>query len=159
MTEHTVRAYQRLSAVERAFRCLKTVDLKVRPIFHRTADRVRAHGLICLLACYVEWHLRARLKSLLFDDEDPAGAEAARSSVVEPARVSDSAKDKARTRRNGDGWPVHTLRTVFDDLATIVKNQVLPRLPNAEPFEMIARPTPLQREVFKLLGIRLEGTR
>ena len=156
--EHTVRAYKRLSAVERAFRCLKTVDLKVRPIFHRTADRVRAHGLICLLAYYVEWHLRARLKPVLFDDEDPAGAEAARSSVVEPAQVSDSAKDKARTRRNDDGWPVHTLRTVFDDLATIVKNQVLPRLPNAEPFEMITRPTPLQREVFNLLGIRLEGT-
>ena len=134
--EQTVRAYKDLSAVERAFRCLKTVDLKVRPIFHRSADRVRAHVLLCMLAYYVEWHLRARLKPVLFDDED-------RASVVAPAEVSDSANDKART--------------LLDDLATIAKNRVAPRLPNTEPFEMVTRPTPLQREVFKLLRVRLEG--
>ena len=80
----TVRAYKRLSAVERAFRSLKSVDLKVRPVFHRTAERVRAHVLLCMLAYYVEWHMRRRLAPLLFDDEDPAGAEAQRTSVVAP---------------------------------------------------------------------------
>ena len=152
----TVRAYKRLGAVERAFRCLKTVDLKVRPIYHRAAHRVRAHVLLCMLAYYVEWHLRARLKPLLFDDEVPGGAP--RPSVVAPAQVSDSAKGKAHSKRTTAGWPVHSLRTLLDDLATLVKNQVVPRLPNAEPFEIVTRPTALQREVFKLLGVRLEGT-
>ena len=93
--EGAVRAYKRLSAVERAFRSLKTVDLKVRPVFHRTADRVRAHVFLCMLAYYVEWHMRQRLKPLLFDDHDPAAAEAARTSIVAPARVSEAAKEKA----------------------------------------------------------------
>ena len=109
-----------------------------------------------MLAYYVEWHLRARLKPLLFDDEVPGGAP--RPSVVAPAQVSDSAKGKAHSKRTTAGWPVHSLRTLLDDLATLVKNQVVPRLPNAEPFEIVTRPTALQREVFKLLGVRLEGT-
>ena len=97
--ESAVRAYKRLSAVERAFRSLKTVDLKVRPVFHRTADRVRAHVFLCMLAYYVEWHMRQRLKPLLFDDDDPAAAEAARASIVAPAQVSEAAKEKARGKR------------------------------------------------------------
>ena len=105
--EGAVRAYKRLSAVERAFRSLKTVDLKVRPVFHRTADRVRAHVFLCMLAYYVEWHMRARLKPLLFDDHDPAAAEAARTSIVAPARVSEAAGEKARGKRTADGLPVH----------------------------------------------------
>ena len=153
----TVRAYKRLSTVERAFRCLKTVDLKVRrPIDHRAAHRVRAHVWLCMLAYCVEWHLRDRLKALLFDDEVPGGAP--RPSVVAPAHVSDSAKEKAHSKRTAAGWPVHSLRTLLDDLATLVKSQVVPRLPNAEPFELLTRPTALQREVFQLLGVRLEGT-
>ena len=153
--EGTVRAYKRLSAVERAFRSLKTVDLKVRPVFHRTADRVRAHVFLCMLAYYVEWHMRARLKPLLFDDHDPAAAEAARTSIVAPARVSDAAKEKARGKRTANGLPVHSFRTLLGDLATIAKNHVVPRLPGAEPFEVLTRPTALQREAFKLLGVRL----
>ena len=152
--EATVRAYKRLSAVERAFRSLKTVDLKVRPVFHRTAERVRAHVLLCMLAHYVEWHLRARLKPLLFDDDDPAAAEAARTSIVAPARVSDAAKKKARSKRTANGHPVHSLRTLLGDLATIAQNRVVPRLPGAEPFDILTRPTALQREAFKLLGVR-----
>ena len=150
-----VRAYKRLSAVERAFRSLKTVDLKVRPVFHRAADRVRAHVLLCVLAYYVEWHMRKRLAPLLFDDEDPAAAEAARASVVAPARVSDSARRKARRKRTDEGRPVHSFQTLLRDLATITKNRVEPRLPGAEPFDLIARPTELQREAFRLLGVRL----
>ena len=151
-----MRAYKRLSTVERAFRSLKSVDLKVRPVFHRTAERVRAHVLVCMLAYYVEWHMRRRLAPLLFDDEDRAGAEAARTSVVAPARVSESARRKARRKRTDDGRPVHSFRTLLGDLATVAKNRVAPRLPGAEPFELLTRPTELQREAFRLLGVRLQ---
>ena len=152
----TVRAYKRLSTVERAFRSLKSVDLKVRPVFHRTAERVRAHVLLCMLAYYVEWHMRRRLAPLLFDDEDPAGAEAQRTSVVAPARVSDSARRKARTKRTGEGCPVHSFQSLLRDLATVTKNRVAPRLPGAEPFDVLARPTELQRKALRLLGVRLQ---
>ena len=152
----TVRAYTRLSAVERAFRSLESVDLKVRPVFHRTAERVRAHVLLCMLAYYVEWHMRRRLAPLLFDDEDPTGAEAQRTSVVAPARASDSARRKARTKRTDEGRPVHSFRSLLRDLATVTRNRVAPRLPGAEPFDVIARPTELQRQAFRLLGVRLQ---
>ena len=152
--EGAVRAYKRLSAVECAFRSLKTVDLKVRPVFHRTAERVRAHVLLCMLAYYVEWHMRRALAPLLFDDEDPDAAEAARASIVAPARVSEAAKEKACGKRTADGLPVHSFRTLLGDLATIARNRVVPRLPGAEPFEVLTRPTALQREAFKLLGVR-----
>ncbi len=152
--EGAVRAYKRLSAVERAFRSLKTVDLKVRPVFHRTADRVRAHVFLCMLAYYVEWHMRARLKPLLFDDHDPAAAAAARASIVAPARVSEAAREKARSKRTADGLPAHGFRTLLGDLATVARNRVAPRLPGAEPFDILTRPTALQREAFKLLGVR-----
>ncbi len=151
----TVRAYKRLSAVERAFRSLKSVDLKVRPVFHYTPERVRAHVLLCMLAYYVEWHMRQRLKPLLFDDEDPAAGEAARHSVVAPAQVSDSARDKARRKRTAKGHPVHSFRTLLDDLATLCKNRVVANVAGAEPFEMLTQPTALQQDAFKLLGVRL----
>ena len=154
----TVCAYKSLSQVERAFRSFKTVDLKVRPIFHYAPDRVRAHVLLCMLAYYVEWHMRQSLAPLLFDDDDRAGAEAARASVVAPARVSLSAQDKARSKRTAAGWPTHSFRTLLDDLATIARNRIVPRLPGAEPFDVLTRPTALQRETFRLLGIRLEST-
>ena len=154
--EGAVRAYKRLSAVERAFRSLKTVDLKVRPVFHRTADRVRAHVFLCMLAYYVEWHMRQRLKPLLFDDHDPAAAEAARTSIVAPARVSEAAKEKARGKRTANGLPVHSFRTLLGDLATITRNRVVAQVSGAVPFEVLTRPTALQREVFMRLGVRLE---
>ena len=154
--EGAVRAYKRLSAVERAFRSLKTMDLKVRPVFHRTADRVRAHVLLCMLAYYVEWHMRARLKPLLFDDHDPAAAEAARTSIVAPAQISDAAKEKTRGKRTANGHPVHSFRTLLGDLGTITKNRVVAQVSGAVPFEVLTRPTALQREVFMRLGVRLE---
>ena len=107
-----------MSVVERAFRSLKTVDLKVRPIYHYAGARVRAHVFLCMLAYYVEWHMCQRLKPLLFDDEEPDVAEAARPSVVAPAEVSPSAQDKARRKRTASGEPVHSFRTLLDDLAT-----------------------------------------
>ena len=156
--EQTVRAYKGLSVVERAFRSLKTVDLKVRPIYHYAASRVRAHVFLCMLAYYVEWHMRQRLKALLFDDEEPEVAEAARASVVAPAEVSPSAQDKARSKRTASGESVHSFRTLLDNLATITKNRVVAPLAGAEPFDLITRPTELQRKAFKLLGVRLERT-
>ncbi len=150
----TVRAYKSLSRVERAFRCLKTVDLKVRPVHHYAPERVRAHVLLCMLAYYVEWHMRQCLAPLLFDDHD--SAEALRASVVAPAKTSPKAQLKARTKRTEDGFPVHSFRTLLDDLATIVKNRLLPRLPRAQPFDLFTRPTPLQHRAFELLGLRLE---
>ena len=151
----TVRAYKRLSTVERAFRSLKTVDLKVRPVFHRSAERVRAHVLLCMLAYYVEWHMRERLAPMLFDDEDRDSAEAARASIVAPAQVSESAQAKARTKRTAEGDPVHSFRNLLAHLATVTRNTVAPRLPGAEPFEVITRPTPLQHKAFQLLGVAL----
>ena len=156
--EQTVHAYKGLSVVERAFRSLKTVDVKVRPIYHYAAPRVRAHVFLCMLAYYVEWHMRQRLKALLFDDEEPEVAGAARASVVAPAEVSPSAQDKARRKRTASGESVHSLRTLLDDLATIAKNRVVAPLADAEPFDLITRPTALQRRAFKLLGVRLERT-
>ena len=173
--EHTVRAYKGMSVVERAFRSLKTVDLKVRPIYHYAAPRVRAHVFLCTLAYYVaglirlcgalhrrsnsiEWHMRQRLKPLLFDDEEPEVAEAARASAVAPAEVSPSAQDKARRKRTASGESVHSFPTLLDDLATIAKNCVVAPLANPEPFDLITRPTALQRKAFKLLGVRLERT-
>ena len=150
--EQTVRAYKGLSAVERAFRSLKTVDLKVRPIYHYAASRVRAHVFLCMLAYYVEWHMRQRLKPLLFDDEDPEEAQAARPSVVARAEVSPGAQDKARSKRTASGESVHSFRTLLDNLATITKNRVVAPLAGAEPFDLITRPTAQQRKAFKLLG-------
>ena len=135
-----------------------TVDLKVRPIYHYAGARVRAHVFLCMLAYYVEWHMRQRLKPLLFDDEEPDVAEAARPSVVAPAEVSLSAQDKARRKRTASGEPVHSFRTLLDDLATVANNRVVAPLADAKPFDLITRPTALQRKAFKLLGVRLERT-
>ena len=151
----TVRAYKRLSAVESAFRSLKTISLKVRPVFHYTAPRVRAHVLLCMLAYYVEWHMRQQWAPLLFDDEEPEAAEAMRHSVVAPSQVSASARAKARSKRNAEGDPVHSFRTLLDDLATLSVNTVQPRLPDTEAFQVTTRPTKLQSKALDLLGVRL----
>ena len=108
-----------------------------------------------MLAYYVEWHMRQRLSPMLFDDEDREGAEAARTSIVAPAQVSDTAQAKARTKRTAEGDPVHSFRTLLANLATVTRNTVAPRLPGTEPFEVITRPTPLQDKALKLLGVRL----
>lgn len=153
--EQTVRAYKALSKVERAFRRLKTVDLKIRPIHHRLPDRVRAHVFGCMLAYYVEWHMRQRLAPALFDDEDPAAGEALRHSPVAPARRSPAAERKAATKRTDDDMPIHSFGTLLADLATIAKNRIRLAVPGAEPFEKITRPTPNQQRILDLLGVSL----
>jgi transposase len=151
--EQTVAAYKGLSHAERAFRSVKTVQLKVRPIYHWTADRVRAHIFLCMLAYYVEWHMRQALAPILFDDDDKQDAAARRGSIVQPAQRSERALRKARTKRTEDDMPVHSFRTLLDDLATLARNTVQPNVPGAAPFERPTTPTPLQQRAFDLLGV------
>jgi transposase len=153
--EQVVRAYKRLSAVEQAFRSLKSVDLHIRPIFHHKADRVRAHVFLCMLAYYVEWHMREKLAPLLFDEEDWPAAEAARASVVAPAQRSPRTLAKSATKRTAEGLPVHSFRTLLQDLATLTRNHIVPKDTAMPPFEMLSVPTPLQQRAFTLLGLRL----
>jgi transposase len=153
-SEETVAVYKRLSRVERAFRSMKTVDLKVRPIHHRLADRVRAHVLLCTLAYYVEWHMRQRLAPLLFDDERPEEGAAARASVVSPACRSESAETKAQTKRTEDALPAHSFRTLLSDLSTLTRNLCTQAaLGEEHPVRMLSEPTPVQRRAFELLGV------
>ena len=151
--EEAVRSYKRLSRVERAFRCLKTMDLKVRPIHHRLARRVRAHVLICMLAYYVEFHMRRALAPLLFEDHDKSMAERLRHSVVAPAQRSPKALRKTRTKRTDGGSPVHSFHTLLEDLASVAKNRIKPKELELDPFVKITNPTPLQHEAFDLLGV------
>jgi hypothetical protein len=151
----TVRAYKSLAVVERAFRSLKTVDLHVRPIGHRLAERVRAHVFLCMLAYYIEWHLRQALAPLLFDDDDKAAGEAQRASVVAPAQRSPRAQRKARTKRTEAGMPVHSFQTVLQDLATVTKNQIRFSQSPTETTWMFATPTPLQQRALDLLQVSL----
>jgi hypothetical protein len=151
--EQAVRTYKRLAEVERAFRSFKSVDLTVRPIHHRLEERVRAHVLLCMLAYYVEWHMRQALAPILFDDDDPAAAEAARPSVVAPAQRSPRAQRKALTKLTADGTPLHSFHTLLSDLATVAKNRILPNTQDAVPFDLITTPTPLQQRAFDLLGV------
>jgi hypothetical protein len=151
--DEAVRSYKRLAQVERAFRSLKSVDLKVRPIHHRLEQRVRAHILLCMLAYYVEWHMRQALAPILFDDDDPAAAQAARSSVVAPAQRSPRAQRKALTKLTADDCPLHSFQTLLSDLATVAKNRISPNTQPSVPFDLITTPTTLQQRAFDLLGV------
>jgi len=146
-----VRNYKALANVERAFRSLKTVDLKVRPIHHRTANRVCAHILLCMLAYYVEWHMREAWRGLMFADEDQA-AKATRDPVA-PAKRSDAARAKVASRTLQDRTPVHSFSTLMADLATIVRNTC--RTPNASAdaptFEITTTPSATQRQALELI--------
>jgi hypothetical protein len=151
--EDAVRSYKRLSTVERAFRSCKTVDLHVRPIYHQLPERVRAHVFLCMLAYYVEWHMRQKLAPVLFDDEDPAAGEELRSSVVAPAQRSPSALRKASSLKTADGLPAHSFATLLKHLATLTKNRVQPKIPASPSFDTLARPTELQQRVLSLLSV------
>jgi hypothetical protein len=147
-----VRSYKSLSLVERAFRCIKTVDLQVRPVYHWLAERVRAHVFLCMLAYYLEWHMRRRLAPLLYDDTDKAVAETPRPSVVAKAERSPAAVTKQTTGRTEDGLPVHSFRTLLADLATLTRNTLVSAIAPERPFTLTARPTPLQQRAHDLLG-------
>ena len=152
-SEQAVQAYKDLSRTERAFRCLKTVDLKVRPIYHHLEQRVRAHVFLCMLAYYVEWHLRQALAPLLFDDEDPEAGRARRRSVVARAQRSVPAEAKARTQRTSSGQTVHSFATLLAHLATLCRNKVRAKIDSKATFIQYTEPTPLQEQAFGLLGV------
>ena len=147
----TVRNYKALADVERAFRSLKTVDLKVRPIHHRLEERVRAHIFLCMLAYYIEWHMREAWRELLFADEDMAAK--ARRDPVAPAQRSKRTLQKIAQRTLEDGTPVHSFPTLMQQLATIVRNTCITRADRAasQPFQMVTTPSPAQRRALELL--------
>src|SRR6266513_2227080 len=140
----TVRSYKSLSLVERAFRCIKTVDLQIRLVYPWRADRVRAHVFVCMLAYYLEWQMRQRLAPMLYDDTEKQAAEAQRSSVVAKAERSPAAVTKQTTGRTDDGLPVHSFRTLLDHLAPLTPNTLVTALAPEHPFTPPARPTPVQ---------------
>jgi transposase len=149
----TVRSYKSLALVERAFRFMKTIDLHVRPIYHWSADRVRAHVCLCMLAYYVEWHMRQRLAPMLFDDPDREAAEAARASVVAKAQRSPAAISKQTTGITPDGLPVHSFHTLLADLASLARNTIVTAITPDHPLTVLTRPTAIQRKAFELLGL------
>jgi len=149
--DNVVGAYKGLARVERAFRSLKTVDLHIRPIHHWLAPRVRAHVFLCLLACHVEWHMRERLKPMLFDDDDPAARE--RPSIVAPAQPSPAALRKRANKVTANGGPVHSFQSLLRDLATCTLNEVTTTLNHAYSFTLVATPTPIQAQAFRLLAV------
>ena len=152
-SEDTVRAYKGLSQVERAFRCLKTIDLLVRPIRHRTEDRVPAHIFLCLLAYYVEWHMRQALAPILFEDEELEKDRKRRDPIL-PAKPSDSVKLKKRTHRTPDGLPVHDFSSLMSDMAS--RSRVTYKLRSQGldlTFKQVPEPSALQRRAYELLGL------
>ncbi len=153
--EEVVRSYKRLCQIERAFRSMKTVDLHVRPINHRLAQRVRAHVLICMLAYYLEWHMRQSLAPILFDDHDRPAAEAERRSVVAPARRSPAAQRKAHTKLTDDDQPVESFHDLLLNLSTIVRDTVRPKDTDLPSFTKLTTPTTIQQRAFDLLRVRL----
>ncbi len=155
--EDTVSAYKNLAQVERAFRSMKTADLEIRPIRHWLPDRVRAHVFLCMLAYYVEWHMRRKLAPMLFDDEDKEAALASRSSPVAKAPRSDKAKAKDAGKTAEDGQPVHSFRTLMTDLGTLCLNEVAAATNPNYTLTMTTRPTPIQQKALELLGAPLTG--
>ena len=150
---NVVRTYKSLGPVEQAFRCLKGVDLRVRPIRHRNEGHVRAHIFLCMLAYYVEHHLRAALSPVLFHDDDLDAARWTRDPVA-PAEPSESARATRRTKTTDDGWPVQSLRTALSALGTQCKNTCRAGTgKNVLRFEQLTEPSPFQQHVFSLLGL------
>ena len=147
-----VSSYKALAQVERAFRAFNT-DLDIRPIRHRTEDRVRAHVFLRMLSYYLSWHLQARLAPLLFTDDDKAAASVARPSPVAPAARSPRALAKAATKHTPGDLPVHSFATLLADLGTICLNTIAPADPALPGFRLVTTPTALQRQAFDLLGI------
>jgi hypothetical protein len=144
--------------IERAFRSLKTVDLEVRPIFHWASPRVKAHVLLCMLAYYVEHHMRARLAPILYDNDDREAAAKLRTSVVAKAQRSPAALRKETTGLTEDGLPVHSFQSLLADLATYCRMQAATALNENYVFTVYSRPTPIQARAFELLGVKPDRT-
>jgi hypothetical protein len=142
-----VTAYKNLKYVERDFRHIKSDDLDLRPVFHRLEERVEAHVLICMLACYLTWHLRRAWAPLTFTDQTPP----APGNPVAPARRSPAAQAKASAQHDPAGRPYRSFRGLLEHLATLTRNQVRFAGANAT-VPMLTEPTSTQREAFDLVG-------
>jgi len=149
----TVMAYKGLAKVETAFKQMKTEDLEIRPIYHRLADRVKAHVFLCMLAYYVEWHLRRDLAPLLFGEGDSRLAEAQRKSPVEPARPSAPTKAKRGRKRTEEGFTVHNFRDLLRDLASLSLCTCQATGSKLPPFKRYTKPSPYQKRAFDLLQL------
>ena len=147
-----VSSYKALAQVERAFRAFNT-DLDIRPIRHRTEDRVRAHVFLRMLSYYLSWHMQARLAPVLFTDDDKPAAQATRTSPVAPAARSPRALAKAATKQTPGDLPVHSFATLLTDLGTICLNTITPADPALAGFRLVTTPTALQRQALELLGV------
>ena len=150
-TADTVRNYKSLAEVERAFRCLKGIDLLVRPIRHRTEERVSAHIFLCLLAYYVEWHLRRAWAPLLFEDEERREERKRRDPIL-PAEPSASAQAKKHSHQTAEGFPVHSFQTLLAELAS--RARVTYEIKSADvraACQQVPEPTPLQRRAYELI--------
>jgi transposase len=151
--QDTVRSYKNLAQVEQAFRCFKGIDIRVRPIYHREDPRVRAHVFLCLLAYYVEWHMRRALGSVLFDDEELAANRKTRDPVAK-AEPSPSVQRKKAQRTTSDGLGVHSFNTLLEDLGTLCRNRCRIQVdPSGNTFTQDTQPTQLHARVFQLLGV------
>jgi Transposase DDE domain len=153
-----VGSYKSLARVERAFRSLKTVDIHLRPIFHWSAPRVRAHVLLCMLAYHVEHHMRARLAPMLYDETDHEQAAAMRASIVAKVERSEAARRKQTTGLTDDGLPVHSLQSLLADLATYARIQATTALNENYLFTLHTRPTIVQQRAFELLAVNPDRT-
>jgi len=152
--EDTVRTYKSLGQVEQAFRCIKSIDLQVRPIRHRSEAHVRAHIFLCMLAYYVQWHMKKALSPVLFQDDDLDAARWTRNAVTK-AEPSESVRAKKSTKTTPDGWPAHSFSSLLIDLATRCKN--ICRTGEGKTmirFDQLTEATPFQKHVFDLLGIK-----
>jgi hypothetical protein len=150
-SEQAVAAYKSLALVERAFRTLKGVDMQVRPIYHWLSTRVKAHVFLCMLAYYVEHHMRVALAPLLFADHEPEKRQ--RSSIVRPAEPSQTAKRKIARRQSIDGMPIMAWHDLIDSLGTLTINEVRLPIVERQTFHMLTRPTILQEQIYALLGV------
>jgi hypothetical protein len=148
-----VTAYKNLKYVERDFRHIKSDDLDLRPVFHRLEERVRAHVLICMLACYLTWHLRRAWAPLTYTDQNPPR----QANPVAPARRSAAAQAKASGQHDPAGQPYHSFRGLLEHLATLTRNQV--RYTGTQvTIAMLAEPTSIQRQAFELIGVPIPLT-
>jgi len=151
--EDTVRSYKNLTQVERAFRSLKGIDLLIRPIWHHTEDHVRAHIFICMLAYYVEWHMRKALAPLLFGDEELEGNWKIRD-PVKPAQPSVSAKKKKACRLTSEGLVVQSFDTLLEELGTRCRNRCrIQSDPQGPTFYQVTEMSPIQKRAFQLLDL------
>jgi Transposase DDE domain len=152
-----VASYKSLAQVERAFRCIKTVDLEIRPIYHWLEDRVRAHVFLCMLAYHVEWHMRRALAPMLYDDAEKEAVMATRSSPVTKAPRSAAARAKAASHTTPDGLTVHSFQSLIADLATLCLNTIITPANPRYPITLMTRPTPIQAKAFELLAIPISA--